>query len=36
KAAELLAVHLCESRLRLLDAINSSRRSLRARGIVIS
>ncbi|EBY5611516.1 GntR family transcriptional regulator [Salmonella enterica subsp. enterica serovar Chicago] len=36
KAADLLAVHLCESRLRLLDAINSSRRSLRARGIVIS
>lgn len=36
KAAELLAVHLYESRLRLLDAINSSRRSLRARGIVIS
>ena len=36
KAAELLAVHLCESRLRLLEAINSSRRSLRARGIAIS
>lgn len=36
KAAELLAVHLSESRLRLLEAINSSRRSLRARGIAIS
>lgn len=36
KAAELLAIHLCESRLRLLVAINSSRRSLRARGIAIS
>ncbi|SXD86430.1 GntR family transcriptional regulator [Klebsiella quasivariicola] len=36
KAAELLAIHLCESRLRLLEAINSSRRSLRARGIAIS
>lgn len=36
KAAELLAVHLRESRLRLLEAINSSRRSLRARGIAIS
>lgn len=36
KAAELLAAHLRESRIRLLDAINSSRRSLRARGIVIS
>ncbi|EQC1489533.1 GntR family transcriptional regulator [Klebsiella aerogenes] len=36
KAAELLAAHLSESRLRLLEAINSSRRSLRARGIVIS
>ena len=36
KAAELLAAHLCESRLRLLEAINSSRRSLRARGISIS
>lgn len=36
KAAELLAIHLCESRLRLLEAINSSRRSLRARGIVLS
>lgn len=36
KATELLAVHLCESRLRLLEAINSSRRSLRARGIAIS
>lgn len=36
KATELLAVHLCESRLRLLEAINSSRRSLRARGITIS
>ncbi len=36
KAAELLAVHLSESRLRLLETINSSRRSLRARGIAIS
>ncbi|HIH9738821.1 TPA: GntR family transcriptional regulator [Klebsiella pneumoniae] len=36
KAAELLAVHLSESRLRLLEAINSNRRSLRARGIAIS
>lgn len=36
KATELLAVHLCESRIRLLEAINSSRRSLRARGIAIS
>ncbi|HCR3980922.1 TPA: GntR family transcriptional regulator [Kluyvera ascorbata] len=36
KAAELLAVHLSESRLRLLEAINSSKRSLRARGIAIS
>lgn len=36
KAAELLADHLRESRIRLLDAINSSKRSLRARGIVIS
>ena len=36
KAAELLAVHLSESRLRLLEAINSNRRSLRARGISIS
>lgn len=36
KAAKLLAVHLSESRLRLLEAINSSRRSLRARGIAIS
>lgn len=36
KAAELLAFHLSESRLRLLDTINSSRRSLRARGIAIS
>lgn len=36
KAAELLAVHLSESRLRLLETINSSRRSLRARGISIS
>ncbi|WP_420286905.1 GntR family transcriptional regulator [Enterobacter sp. BNK-9] len=36
KASELLATHLSESRLRLLEAINSSRRSLRARGIVIS
>ncbi|CAM4388854.1 GntR family transcriptional regulator [Klebsiella africana] len=36
KAAELLAIHLCESRLRLLEAINSSRRSLRARGIAVS
>lgn len=36
KAAELLTVHLSESRLRLLEAINSSRRSLRARGIAIS
>lgn len=36
KATELLAAHLCESRLRLLEAINSSRRSLRARGIAIS
>lgn len=36
KAVELLAVHLSESRLRLLEAINSSRRSLRARGIAIS
>lgn len=36
KAAELLAAHLSESRLRLLEAINSSKRSLRARGIAIS
>lgn len=36
KAAELLAVHLSESRLRLLETIISSRRSLRARGIAIS
>lgn len=36
KAAELLSRHLQESRLRLLEAINSSRRSLRARGIAIS
>ena len=36
KAAELLAFHLSESRLRLLETINSSRRSLRARGIAIS
>ncbi|CTQ17502.1 putative transcription regulator protein [Klebsiella variicola] len=36
KAAELLAVHLSESRLRLLEAINSNKRSLRARGIAIS
>ena len=36
KAAELLAIHLSESRLRLLEAINSSRRSLRARGIAIT
>lgn len=36
KAAELLADHLRESRIRLLDDINSSKRSLRARGIVIS
>lgn len=36
KAVELLAVHLSKSRLRLLEAINSSRRSLRARGIAIS
>ena len=36
KAAELLAVHLSESRLRLLETINSSRRSLRARGIAVS
>lgn len=36
KAAELLAIHLKESRLRLLKAINSSRRSLRARGIAIT
>jgi len=36
KASELLAVHLSESRLRLLETINSNRRSLRARGIAIS
>ncbi|HCT8175382.1 GntR family transcriptional regulator [Proteus mirabilis] len=36
KAVELLATHLCESRLRLLDTITSSKRSLRARGIAIS
>ena len=36
KAAELLAFHLCESRLRLIEAIKSSKRSLRARGIAIS
>ncbi len=36
KAAELLVAHLRESRLRLLDAINSSKRSLRARGIAIT
>lgn len=37
KAVELLATHLCESRLRLLDTItSSSKRSLRARGIAIS
>lgn len=36
KAAELLTIHLCETHLRLLEAINSSRRSLRARGIAIS
>jgi len=35
-AADLLATHLRESRLRLVEAINSSRRSLRARGIAIS
>lgn len=35
KAVELLAIHLRESRQRLLEAINSSRRSLRARGIAI-
>lgn len=36
KAAALLADHLSESRLRLLETITSSRRSLRARGIAIS
>ncbi|ADU72634.1 GntR family transcriptional regulator [Pantoea sp. At-9b] len=36
KAAELLSGHLRESHSRLLEVINSSRRSLRARGIVIS
>nr|WP_286138887.1 GntR family transcriptional regulator [Shigella sp. FC1655] len=36
KAVELLAIHLRESRQRLLEAINSSRRSLRARGIAIT
>ncbi len=36
KAVELHATHLCESRLRLLDTITSSKRSLRARGIAIS
>lgn len=36
KAATLLSRHLSESRHRLLESINSSRRSLRARGIVIS
>ncbi len=36
KAAELLTVHLSKSRLRLLEAITSNRRSLRARGIAIS
>ena len=36
KAVELLSNHLCKSRVRLLKAINSSKRSLRARGIAIS
>ncbi|WP_336195226.1 GntR family transcriptional regulator [Hafnia paralvei] len=36
KAAELLAIHLHESSLRLLEVINSSKRSLRAKGITIS
>lgn len=35
KAAKLLGVHLSKSRLRLLEVIDSSRRSLRARGIAI-
>lgn len=36
KVAELLAAHLIESRLRLLESIISGKHSLRARGILIS
>jgi len=36
KATELLAIHLSKSRIRLIEAINANRRSLRARGIAIT
>ncbi|MGR7435071.1 GntR family transcriptional regulator [Klebsiella aerogenes] len=36
KAVGLLASHLCESRIRLVSIISSSRRSLRASGVIVS